>query len=100
MDQHPVVPYAELEKGNAHFALPDGLTVNGVILDDKNQPVPGAIIREGFGTPPRLNSEITTDPSGHFRFENRQPRQWIYSVITPRHAQTSTILTFLRSQMT
>lgn len=76
----------------AEFTLPDGLTVRGLVVDETGKPLPGVLIKEGYGhgNIERV-SEFSTDANGRFERHNRAPRQWIYTGSAPGRATASVI---------
>ncbi len=80
LNSYPIVSIAALREQNAVFALKDGVTVRGVVVDEAGRPLPGVKIKEGYGHGNIVRvSEFLTGADGRFERLNRAPRQWIYT---------------------
>jgi hypothetical protein len=72
--------------------LKDGFRVRGVVVDERGQPIPNAVVREGFGWANRvITSEDRTDAQGRFEHPHRAPREWIYTATAPARATASVV---------
>jgi len=88
----PAVSLAELREATAVLALPDGLTVRGLVVDEVGQPLAGVTVKEGYGHGNLVRgSEFTTGPDGRFERPHRVPRQWIYTASRPDRATASVV---------
>lgn len=92
LNRRPVVELAKLKDQSAVFALKDGLTVRGMVVDETGKPVAGATVKDGYGHGNIVRaSEFTTGPDGRFERQHRAPRQWIFTASAPGRATVSTI---------
>lgn len=88
----PEVSMAELKERTLITSMKDGFLVRGLVLDERGQPIPNAIVREGFGCASRVQtSEVMTDAQGRFDLPHRAPRQWIYTATAPGRATASVV---------
>lgn len=86
------VSRAELKAQTQIVSLKDGYVVRGIVVDELGQPVPNAVVREGYGWGNRAQtSEVTTDAQGRFERPHRAPRQWIYTATAPGRATASVV---------
>lgn len=86
------VSLADLLAGKAEFALRDGFTVRGIVVDETGKPIAGARVKEGYGHGNiELVSEFTTGADGRFERLNRAPRQWIYTASDDGRATVSAV---------
>lgn len=92
MNQHPLLPLAELEKQTTTVRLPDGVKVRGVVTDEQGRPLAGVRVKEGYGHGNMVRvGEFTTDADGRFERLHRHPRQWIYTAEHPDRATASVV---------
>ena len=92
LNQRPQVSLAKLKEQSAEFALEDGLTVRGIVVDENGKPVAGATVKEGFGHGNIVSvSDFTTGADGRFERPHRVPRQWIYTATAPGRATVSQV---------
>lgn len=92
VNQFIPVSLDDLLARKAVFTLPEGLTVRGIAVDETGKPLPGVLIKEGYGhgNIERV-SEFRTGPDGRFERHNRVARQWIYTGSAPERATVSVI---------
>lgn len=93
LDPIPVIPLQALKDQTAVFTLHDGMTVRGIVVDEKGKPLSGVLVKEGFGHGAYLQrvAEFRTDADGRFERHNRAPRQWIYTASGGGRATVSAI---------
>ena len=83
---------ADLRATNAAFVLRDGITVQGLVVDESGRPLPGVNIAEGYGLVNIARvSTVRTDAQGRFTRLHRTPRQWIYTASAEGRATTSVV---------
>ena len=86
------IPFQTLRDQTALFNLEDGVTVRGVVVDEKGRPLDGVWVREGYGMPVvNRVSEFRTRGGGRFECAHRGPRQWIYTASAEGRATVSTV---------
>lgn len=92
-DELTNVSFKELQNGSAKLILPRGVTIGGVVVDDKGNPVIGATVAEGtqWGNL-KILSRTDTDYEGRFWFSNRPPREYILAAKADHHGSASTIV--------
>jgi hypothetical protein len=89
---NPPVPMASLTGQTLVTTLKDGFRVRGVVVDERGQPIPNAVVREGSGWANRvITSEDRTDAQGRFEHPHRAPREWIYTATAPARATASVV---------
>ena len=83
----------EARQGKAMFVLKSGHTVRGIVLTPDGQPLPGVLVKEGFGAVNRKSvGEFRTGADGRFELRNRPARQMILTVFPESFAITSVIV--------
>ena len=84
----------DLLAGKAVLAVKRGFTVQGMVVDPQGRPVPGLVLKEGYGfmSLRQQGSELLTDAAGRFKLFNRTPRQMILTAYPDKFAITSTIV--------
>jgi beta-lactamase regulating signal transducer with metallopeptidase domain len=81
-----------LRQGDAHFMLTPGLTLTGVVVDPTGRPVPGVLIKTGYGAGNRQRGlEVRTDANGRFKLEHLTKRQTVLTAYPDQFAITSAI---------
>jgi len=89
----PKVSFAELKNGSARLIIPEGVTVEGVVLNHAGIPIAGAHVVEASQRGNlEILSRIETDSEGRFFLSNRPPQQIILGVSAEGSASVSGIL--------
>lgn len=82
----------DLRVGRAIMVLKDGFTVRGIVIDPAGKPMPGVLIKEGYGLECKSSGEFRTDKNGRFERVNRPRRQLIFTSYPTNHAITTALV--------
>jgi protocatechuate 3,4-dioxygenase beta subunit len=82
-----------LRAGKSVLRLRSGYSITGTVVDPTGTPLPGVLIKEGYGlVNQKSGGEFRTDSQGHFKIENRPGRQLILGAYSDAFAITSTVV--------
>ncbi len=89
----PKVDFAELKNGSASLVIPEGVTVQGIVLNHAGSPIAGAHVVEATQRGNlEILSRIETDSAGRFFLSNRPLHRIILGVSADGSASLSAIL--------
>jgi RNA polymerase sigma factor (sigma-70 family) len=89
----PKISLSDLKNGTALLVIPQGVTVNGVVVNNDGAPILGARVVEAteMGNL-QILSQNETDAAGHFCLSNRPPHEVILGVSAEGSASVSAIV--------
>ena len=89
----PRVSLSELKNGTARLVIPQGVTVQGIVVNNAGVPIAGAQVEEATQSGNlQVLSRNQTDASGRFSLSNRPAHEVILGVTAPGSASLSVIV--------